>query len=176
VGASEKFRNPGQKLTLLNIASGPGRDLAELINENPNLLLDIDCLDLDAEAISYAKSLLPPAAPVNFIHRNIFKFNANRSYDIIWSSGLFDYFDESAFKSILTRLLGWLVQGGEIAIGNFRPNHSTYYYLQLVDWQLYHRSADELLALAKECGIPPANLKVESEPLGINMFLHIVNK
>jgi SAM-dependent methyltransferase len=103
--------NLGQKLTILNIASGPGRDLAESIKENPNLSLGIDCVDLDVEAISYAKNLLPPAAPVNFIHQNIFKFNANRSYNIIWSSGLFDYFDESAFKSILTRLLGWLNPG-----------------------------------------------------------------
>ena len=160
-------------LSILNIASGPCRDIAELMKDNPELPVTFDCIEIDANAISHAKSLLPESAQIEFINCNIFKFETSKSYDLIWSAGLFDYFDDSAFKLILSKLLRWAGPGTEIAIGNFQPNHGTYYYLEFVDWHLYQRSELELKRLALCCGVSDQNIRVGAEVLGANLFLHL---
>lgn len=43
------------------------------------------------------------------------------------------------------------------------------------DWYLRHRSAAELQQLAIEAGARPEQISVDTEPLGINLFLRIRN-
>ncbi|MDJ1497643.1 class I SAM-dependent methyltransferase [Cytophagaceae bacterium DM2B3-1] len=163
----------GERLSILNLASGPGRDIAELFTEHPGLPISITCVEMDTNAIKHAQSLIPKEADVEFIQCNIFKFEPTRSYDLIWSAGLFDYFNDEAFQLILSRLLSCIYSGGEIAIGNFQPNHGTYYYLEFVEWHLFQRTSTQLIELAKRCGVNQESIRIGSEPLGANLFLHI---
>lgn len=41
------------------------------------------------------------------------------------------------------------------------------------DWYLIHRTKEQLLDLARSLPTDPRILEVESEPLGVNLFLHI---
>jgi hypothetical protein len=42
------------------------------------------------------------------------------------------------------------------------------------NWFLHHRSPEDLIKLGMECGIPEENISVKSEPLGVNLFMHIL--
>jgi len=43
------------------------------------------------------------------------------------------------------------------------------------DWYLHHRSAEDLMSLARKSGIHHDNIQISSEPEGVNLFLHIKN-
>ncbi|MEM6321796.1 MAG: class I SAM-dependent methyltransferase [Bacteroidota bacterium] len=88
---------------VLNVASGPCRDVAEYLQNNPTKAICIDCLEHDSHAIDYAKTLLQSvnSDQYQFIHANIFKFDTTKEYDFIWSAGLFDYFDDMTFIKVL---------------------------------------------------------------------------
>jgi hypothetical protein len=86
---------------------------------------------------------------------------------------LFDYFDDRLFCRVLRRLMGMVAEGGRMVIGNFSPRNPTRAYMRLFDWELNYRSAERLLELAMECGIPRERLAVGEESEGINLFLHI---
>ncbi|HOX99406.1 MAG TPA: hypothetical protein PLJ49_09425, partial [Smithella sp.] len=110
---------------------------------------------------------------LEFHRDNAFKFRPSRQYDLIWSAGLFDYLDEKTFKMLLTKQLAFLKEGGEMVIGNFSLNNPTRDYMEFGNWFLHHRSPEELIQIACDCGIPEDTIDVKSEPLGVNLFLHI---
>lgn len=171
----QKIGSRKKPLHLLNVASGPARDLYELYAMiNPDMLVTT-CVDIDAEAIAFASELCGPfAAQVRFHQKNILRFSSAEKYDVIWSAGLFDYFDDRLFVLALKRLLTMLRPGGEILIGNFSEYNPSRGYMELFgEWFLIHRSPEQLISLSLQAGVQPELITVEQEPLGINLFLKI---
>ena len=165
---------PARKAQILNVASGPGRDLHECLNIMGPTGLHFDCVDQDPNAIQHATHLCQKfTSNVTFFHQNIFKFVANKTYDLIWSAGLFDYFSDSLFKRVLKRLLPYLEKSGKLVVGNFADDNPSQDYMEFFNWILHHRSAKKLRQLAQECGIASSNIQVEKEPAGVNLFLII---
>lgn len=165
--------------SLLNIASGPGRDLFELFNENPTLKINCTCVEMDMQAIEYAQELNKDYLPyIEFIQKNIFRFQTDKKFNLIWSSGLFDYFDDKAFVLLLKRFKGWLKKDGEIIIGNFNENYNPTRTLMefFGEWYLNHRTEEQLRSLAKIAGFSVENTYVGHEPENVNLFLHLKNK
>ena len=162
--------------SLLNVASGPGRDLFELFNENPSLKINCTCVEMDHQAIEYAKELNKEyMSRIEFIQKNIFRYQTDKKYDLIWSAGLFDYFDDKAFVLLLKRFKGWLKNDGEIIIGNFNqdcnPNRT---YMEFFgEWYLIHRTENQLRSLAKSAGFSDERTYVGREPENVNLFLHL---
>lgn len=111
---------------------------------------------------------------VTFLRANAFRFTARKQYRLLWCAGLFDYLNDNSFKALLRRLYGFVCEGGEIVIGNLSDNNPTRNYMELLgEWFLHHRCREQLLALARECGIPDSALSVGQEEEGVNLFLHI---
>jgi hypothetical protein len=94
-----------------------------------------------------------------------------RSYSIVWSAGLFDYFSDRAFVFMLKRLKPLAER--EIIIGNFAPIQPDRAYMQLLDWQLVYRSPQRLMALARAAGFDENKVWIGREPTGLNLFLHL---
>ncbi|HLM61975.1 MAG TPA: class I SAM-dependent methyltransferase, partial [Pyrinomonadaceae bacterium] len=134
-----------------------------------------DCVEYDPNAISYASELCREFLPqITFNRANAFKFKTDRKYELIWSAGLFDYFNDKRFKFLLKCLYSFLAPGGELVIGNFSENNPTRNYMEILgDWILHHRSKKLLINLAEECGVSPDSIRVGEEAEGINLFLHI---
>ena len=165
-----------QGSTILNLASGPGRDMFESFRVIGKANIQIDCVEQDAAAIIYAKSVCKDYLEhISFTHRNACRFVPKKRYDLIWSGGLFDYFNDGLFKRMLKRLLPALNKKGKLVIGNFSEFNPTQSYMDFFDWTLYHRNAEDLRTLSLECGVSPDNIWIEQEPEGVNLFLHIVN-
>ncbi|UOQ71550.1 class I SAM-dependent methyltransferase [Hymenobacter cellulosilyticus] len=165
-----------QSVKLLNIASGPARDLYELYAENPGCQLSTTCVEMDKAAISHAQQLNKQYLnQIEFVNKNIFRFQTEDKYDIIWSAGLFDYFDDKAFVLLIKRFAGWLAPGGEIIIGNFNEdNNPSRCYMEIFgDWRLNHRTEEQLIDLAVAAGFSREDIFVGKEPENINLFLHL---
>lgn len=164
-----------ETIRLLDVASGPARDLAEIYPTlHPDQLHTV-CIEADATAIEYAKRLnADNAHEIEFIHKNIFRFSTDQQFDIVWSAGLFDYFNDAIFVKLLRKFISWTVAGGEVIIGNFSTQNPSRNYMELIgDWFLQHRSENDLLRLAIAAGVPKENIYIGSEMEGVNLFLHI---
>lgn len=164
---------------VLNIASGPGRDMAEYFQQHPDSRVHFDCLDQDEKAISYAQKLnWTYSDRISFTRGNALRFRPplEQTYDLIWSAGLFDYFDDKVFVWMLRRMLTWVQRHGIVVIGNFSTDNPSRNFMELGgNWYLKHRSQETLERLALEAGASPENIAVGCEPLGTNLFLHIVH-
>ncbi len=166
-----KMDNPSAT-QVLNVASGPGRDMYEALQVIGASDLKIDCVDQDHNAIDFAKNLCRPFIQnINFTHKNIFRFSTNSTYHLIWSAGLFDYFNDNLFKRTIRKLSKFLKPNGRMVIGNFSPNNPSRGYMELCEWKLIHRSQQHLRQLAQECGYEDHQIRVEQESEGINQFL-----
>ncbi|MRG45762.1 methyltransferase domain-containing protein [Chitinophaga sp. SYP-B3965] len=162
-------------MQLLNVASGPARDLAEIYGLIEPSRLQTVCVEADEHAINYAKELNEAhAAQVEFVHRNIFRFNTDSQFDMVWSAGLFDYFEDRIFIKLLQKFMSWTKPGGEVIIGNFGDHNPSRNYMELMgDWYLHHRSAEELINMALEAGASRGAVRVGREDEGVNLFLHV---
>lgn len=163
------------QLQLLNVASGPARDLFELYAQIQPEQLNTVCIEADDRAIAYAKELNKEHLNrIEFVNKNIFRYRADQQYDIVWSAGLFDYFNDDIFVKLLSRFVSWTKPGGEVIIGNFSTENPSRNLMELFgDWYLEHRSHDHLVNLAMQAGIQRDAIYVGEEAEGVNLFLHI---
>ena len=94
-----------KSIHVLNLASGPGRDMLHFFRGNPASEVVFDCVEQDRNAVEYAISICRDyLANVRFHNRNALRFQSKTKYDLIWSAGLFDYFEEEVFVFMLRKL------------------------------------------------------------------------
>jgi len=168
--------NTEGRCEVMDVASGPCRDLLEFMEEQPKQDVHFDCIEADIKAILHATEINAKNLPnITFYNQNIFRFRTDKKYDIIWSAGLFDYFDDRTFTKLVSRLIGNVKPGGELIIGNFAVGNPTEAYMELfLDWYLYHRSPEQLIRLAQAAGIEDASrIRVDQEEAGVNLFMRI---
>lgn len=163
-------------LPILNVASGPARDVFEFFyNNGHSNAVTFECVDNDEEAIHYAKDLCSPYLNRTSFHQaNALRFHSKRKYQLIWSAGLFDYLGDKVFRFLLEHLLSMLREDGELVIGNFAPRNPTKNYMEIIgDWHLYYRDEEDLRRLAQSCGVAPEDIRIGKEPESVNLFLHV---
>lgn len=172
---TDRLQHKAQPLRLLDVASGPARDLKEVFDCIHKENLEVTCVEMDSRAIDHARNInAPHLEQITFVNQNIFRFRTEERFDIVWSAGLFDYFDDRGFVLILKKLLECATDNGEIIIGNFNDENPSRTYMEMVgDWILHHRSTEQLVQLAIAAGANPEGVWVGQEPEGINLFLHI---
>ncbi len=166
------LRDRGE-LAILDVGSGPGRDVRELLEIQPEGIR-VDCLDQDERALAHAREVIGESGGrVEFIHANALRFVASERYDVVWSAGLFDYLSDRLFVRLLSRMLKMARPDGEVIVGNFSLNNPSRPYMEFGHWCLNHRSAETLTDLAIRAGAKPEQIRVEQEPEGINLFLRV---
>ena len=113
----------GSKFRILNVGSGPAREVREGIESCGLRAAEVEvvCVDIDAAAIDYAKRLLGAQllACVSFHHGNALRYNPKTSFDFIWSAGLFDDRDERRSAFLLRTLWKAQAPSGKLVVGNF---------------------------------------------------------
>ena len=172
--ADAEHRNAEGLVRVLNVGSGPARDVLEFFESHPKSKVFIDCVDHSVEAITYAEKLCHTwLSRVKFHGANALRFRPPNSPNLIWSAGLLDYLANSLFVRLLNSLWADLLPKGEIGVGNFSPNNSSRHYMEIFGgWRLHHRTAKCLLALATEAGLPESAIEIRLEPERVNLFLH----
>ncbi|MEE9328399.1 MAG: class I SAM-dependent methyltransferase [Cocleimonas sp.] len=160
---------------VLNLGSGPCIDLFGYLRTERSHKLKFECLDMDQKAIDFGTVVCDNYLDdIKFIKKNALKFDPGYQYDLIWSAGLFDYFNDKIFTRLLRRVYAMLKPSGELVIGNFSTYNPSREIMELLgQWYLYHRSKETLFKLAVKAGIPKHLIEVEQEDMGINLFLHL---
>ena len=174
---TETFVANPQGIEVLDIASGPCRDIAEFFKSNPKAKVNFTCVDIDERAIAYAKTVCAQwLGRITFIHSNALRVRFDKKFDLVWSAGPFDYFDDRGFVVLLTRLIGFAKPDeARVVISNFVDPNPSAACQEFADWFLRYRTREKLVELALVCGVPESAIKVESEQQGINLFLRIAN-
>ncbi|WP_273568899.1 class I SAM-dependent methyltransferase [Maribacter halichondriae] len=167
------------RLNLLNVVSGSGRELFELYGQFQVKNVNTTCVEIDQGAINFSKRLNNEYLEnINYVHSNVFKFRNNKTYDMIWSAGLFDYLNDKAFVFVLKKFKDWLSPRGEIIIGNYNEeyNPSRDYLEILGDWHLIHRTEAQLISLANEAGLDNCIVKVNRLEDNVILYLSLKMK
>lgn len=160
---------------VLNLGSGPCLDLYEYLKSKSKHTTMFECLDMDKSAIEYGAVVCDNYSDhITFINENALRFDPGYQYDLVWSAGLFDYFNDKLFVRLLRRTYSLVKDGGELVIGNFSTYNPSRGVMELYgQWYLHHRSEETLSKLAIEAGIPKELITVSKEEVGVNLFLHL---
>lgn len=160
---------------VLKIGVGPGRSMFEWLSANPSSKATFDCVEIDPKAVQYATALNQPFLDrIQFIRKNCLKWQPTGQYQLVWAAGIFDYFDDATFLQMMQRLLVAVATGGELVIGNFANTSPSRASMEFgLEWFLHHRSPDQLVNLAMQCGVARERIAIGCEALGVNLFLHI---
>ena len=165
-------------LHVVSLGSGPGRDVEHaldgLLSEKMATNVRVTCIDVDERALAHSERVLARYRDrVRQIKADAIRFCLDEPADLIWSAGLFDYFSDRAFGLVLKRLLRSVAPGGRVVVGNFSERCGGHGPMAFVEWNLVVRSAAELQALAERA--KTKNSRIDAEPVGLNLFLHLEN-
>ncbi len=179
-------RRGGKRARIASIGCGPAREISRLLEQSPQLgpYLDVALVDQEPRAIEFGERTLAPLAAkvgarVVFLGESVRRLLTAKTLsaalgerDLVYSAGLFDYLNQRSFVALLGSLYESVVPGGELTIGNVAKDNPTRWWMEYaLDWYLHHRTPEELLELGRTLDPVPANIEVESEPLGVNLFL-----
>ena len=171
-------------LHVMDLGSGPCRDLKELYGGG---LIDqdkvtVDCFDNDEGAHNHARKLLEGIQNVNYYKENIVRFALKKDittlipkkYDLIYSSGLFDYLDEGISVRLIGNIRKLLKKDGKLVISDVRDKYSnpSVHFMEWVgDWSLIYRDDESFRNFFLEAGFREKDLKIEYEQQGIMQYV-----
>ncbi|KPA14360.1 regulatory protein [Candidatus Magnetomorum sp. HK-1] len=166
----------------LTVASGPAFEVQRIISEVKKYNLrkaEFHFLDQDLNALKYAQRKMYEISSqedTNFIlefHnlaiKNIIQDGLySNSCDLIYTAGLFDYFSDRIAKMAGKCLYKAVKPGGRLIIGNFDNRNPAAWEMRIaLDWDLIHRSAEDLHELFGDLG---GTIEIENEEEQINLF------
>ena len=182
-----KFINsrPNCKLRIMNLACGGCREIKELLSLNllANSNVIFDCYDREAKALEFAKDLLKEfPQKTRFFERNIARLGVinalvcepNIKYDLIYSTGFFDYLNHRMAVRIVQNLRTYLNPKGILLISNVRTRYSnpSIYFMELVlDWDLVYRSEEEFKKIFTDAGFNENSLRLLYEQQGVMQYI-----
>lgn len=166
---------------IMNLASGPSREIKELSETDESGVFSeviFDCYDFDIKAIDYAKKLLDSSINVNFFQKNAIRLALKKNiedeikyrYDLIYSTGLFDYLDAKVAARLIKNLKKLLKPKGIMAISNMGDKYassSSVWMEWIGQWHLIYRTKEEFEQIfidgsfaLKDIEIIPQNSKI----------------
>src|SRR3989338_3914512 len=180
----------GQKVRIMDLASGPCREIKEILSVDSSSFKNVvlDCYENDSNAIEYAKILLAEhACEINFVKENAVRIALKKDiccligerYDFIYSTGLFDYFEEKIAIRLIQNLRKLLKPDGVLAISDERDKYSnpSMHFMEWVgDWNLIYRDDDNFRKIFIESGFKKNELVFQYEQQGILQYIIATNK
>jgi hypothetical protein len=163
---------------VLILGSGPAEDVNEFLTDySRENAISFELIDFDQFAIDFSmKKNEKFKNQITYNKINALRFNPYKLYDLIWSAGLFDYFKDKHFTFLIRKYINCITEDGEMVISNFSTRNPTRRFMEVIDWNLNHRTETDLFRIASDAHIDKEIVSVEKEPLGINLFLKIRKK
>ena len=156
-----EYQRRGGALRVLDIACGGARYTADFLAG----LEDVDgvtitLVDQDTSALAFCQrsALAPWLDRVRFVSLPIHELPqrlTDGGYDVVLSTGLYDYLDAPTARALSAHLAGLLAPGGVLAVSNYTPlDPSRHIRAWVTDWHVIERDAPTL------AGLLPASLRV----------------
>ena len=171
-------------LHILNIASGPGYDLAQLSTLSPKCKTYIHCFDQEPSSLLHVLSRLGNDQFGNlkfsFYKEDIRSFFRNphheTSYDFIYNIGLADYLSDRLLKSLIEESLAVLNSGGKLILAHKDFSLFPYHYPSwLCNWNFIHRSLGQYLDFIKK-NFPEYNPEITFESANKIIYFSTLTK
>lgn len=170
---------------ILDLACGPCADVVEYLSDLPPLSLNIVCIDLDQEAIDFAKSMVPELNgrySVEYVKANVFKVRpcsnpqTQAPFDIVYSVGLLDYVHDSLAAATIRGWWKLVAPGGCLLLTiKDRARYEPSFYDWAADWTFVPRTEEqftELLAAAIDLTGSKVDLLREKTGVSVMAVLH----
>ncbi|MDB6137143.1 MAG: phcB, partial [Verrucomicrobiaceae bacterium] len=94
-------------------------------------------------------------------------------YDFIYCTGLYDYFSDRVTRRLTQSMYNMLAPGGRLLVCNFTPANPIRHFMKYVlDWDLKHRTPEQLLSLAP-AGSKADQLRITMSPGDVEAYLHV---
>ncbi|MDH4262956.1 MAG: class I SAM-dependent methyltransferase [Spirochaetia bacterium] len=183
----DQFPYLQEKFKILSVASGPARELENIIitpdfsHENTVTLLDQDneALGEAANCIRRIENRFATKVDYNFLNESVRTMLRIRDLNLKWgqfhfiySMGLFDYLSARVAQSVIEKLYSLLLPGGRMVIGNYHEANPTKTYMDYWgDWVLYYRSEEEFMQITGN--LNPCKKEIVFEDSHCQMFLII---
>ncbi len=175
-------QNVNNKIKILSIGCGSSPDLQLIQDYIKDYDVYFDLIDNDEQALEYSKIKLKKILnKTNFIHGNIIKLMhelSKNKYDLIVSSGLFDYMPDKIFCFLLRTLYSRCLKDNGILfltnIADDNPYKMMFKYF--IHWELIERNEKELIKLLNQASINSGNINIRRDPTGITFLVEIKKK
>ncbi|MDD5729670.1 MAG: class I SAM-dependent methyltransferase [Candidatus Omnitrophica bacterium] len=175
-------KKPG--IRIMDLASGPCREIKEILSQDGSLSKNLvfDCYDNDINSLEYAKKILGCCQNINFIKENAIRIALkkdihaliDKKYDLIYSTGLFDYFNEKIAVSTISNLKKLLNPDGIMAIATVRDkysNPSVHFMEWAGDWNLIYRNDEDFKKIFIDSGFKESEIEIQYEQQGIIQYI-----
>lgn len=144
--------------TIASIGCGAVIELLFFLSKNSNHTIQtVHLYDQDEGALECAKQKLSPFQIETVTHKgNILKSILSvkkEQYDLIYSSGLFDYFETLSCKKIASKLWKALKSKGNMCIINANPENPSRFWMEYaMDWELKYKDMNEFMSIFTQLG------------------------
>lgn len=169
-----------------SLASGPSRELFDLFVDNPPPDLRATCIDIDNQALTYAAGIAEVMSVTDhfsFAQDNVVRLAHGRGKTVlhpqhmIYSIGLTDYLRDDFVVKLLDWIYERLMPGGKVVIGNFDMSNPNKAFMDhVVEWELIHRTADDMRTLFARSRFQQTPVEVRAEDAGVNLFAVAVKR
>lgn len=173
--AKEQCSKSGNKVELMDIASGPGRYVLDLLEDNRDLDLHARLCDLDQKGLDFGRQRAEKLGISNldFIYRDAFAPDcleeaAEADVDIAIASGLYELFSDNEKVGHSLAILSKRVREGAYLIYTNQPWHPQLEFIARVlinrngePWQMRCRSQDEMDKLVREAGFEKIAMRAD---------------
>ncbi|MEK6657658.1 MAG: PilZ domain-containing protein [Nitrospirota bacterium] len=176
-------------INVLNIASGPCREIKELLDDMRLIKkeLNFTCVDFDEEAINFSKNRLkslPENLKIEFLKDNVTKLIDSKKYtkffgkqNLIYSTGLTDYLPDRVLKNFIFFAFSVLYPNGKLILTHKdKDKYSPVPLDWVVDWIFEPRNVSDLIRLAENSGINNYSADIEWEDSNKTFFLILTKK
>jgi hypothetical protein len=174
-----ELANREGNVSILNIASGPGREYRGGIGQRSNRGIQVKCVDSDEAALSYVARHVKKTTPNNLtfecVRHNALRMRTSEAIiktfgrnDIIYSVGLADYIPD---KHLIPMLAAWkdsLNPGGVVYVA-FKDSrrYDKVEYQWLMDWHFLQRDENDCLELMEKAGYDREELEATRDATGV---------
>ncbi len=176
-------------VNILNIASGPCREIRELLTDMRLMKKDLKftCVDFDEEAITFSKNTLrslPENIRIEFLKENVTKLIDSKEntklfgkQNLIYSTGLADYLPDRILKGVIFFAFSILYPNGKLIITHkdkdkYRPVPLDW----VIDWISEPRNVSDLIRLVENSGISNYSVDIDWEDSNKTFFLILTKK
>jgi ubiquinone/menaquinone biosynthesis C-methylase UbiE len=162
------------KKIIASIGCGSVIELDEFFKENNPNDYEIHLFDQDEGALECASKRLQQRHVVHKIYKgnilkSILKLNPD-SFDMIYSSGLFDYFPIAHCQKIANKLWPAIKKNGVLCVINANPNNPSKMWMEVgAEWQLDYKHLSEFLSMGHN--LPDVEkIVLDKDSLGIYQY------
>lgn len=184
----EQAQREDRRLSVLNIACGPAREVVNFIRGSPHAdRCDITLLDFSKEALAYAredtlkaKTETGSKVELNCVEKSIdtlLRESISRrgksslvegDFDVVYCAGLFDYLSDSVCRRLLALFYEWLAPGGLLMATNVHSSNPQRYFMEyLLEWNIVYRNEEQMENLIEE----GCKKRAFVDETGLNVFL-----